>query len=975
MQKILSRIIILVLALWLIGYGANPLPVQAATPIIFISPTGGIPGTSVTVTGASFNVSDTGIVVTYDTTVVASGISANSLGGWSFTFPVPTASFAGQHMIGAYSPSTPLPIVSPVPFTVTPVIYINPTSGIPKSSVTVTGAGFTANETGVVVTYSGVQVASGISTNPQGGWSATFTIPASSAGSHIIDAGGPLTLATNVPDISFTITPIISINRASGAPGSSTAVTGSGFGAGETNIVITYDGTVVFSGISADSQGGWSATFTVPASTYGSHTIDASGTSTSSTNVPDITFAITPGISINPTSGLPGSLVTVTSSGFGAGETGISVIYDGTVVSSGISASTQGGWSITFTIPPSASGSHTIDANGSATLATNIPDISFTVIPGISISRTSGVPGNSVVVTGFGFGAGETGISVTYDGTVVSSDAKANPLGSWSATFVVPTSASGSHRVGARGSVTQTTRVSEADFNIGPGISASPDFGNVGAKIEIIGSGFAANTPLRFIYDDKDIPTEGTSTDASGSFSKSIVVPKSKAGPHTIKVNDGQRNESKTTFTMESTPPPVPAPLSPEDGARLGLLGGITPTLKWTTVTDPSGVTFVLQVDTNPDFTSVILEKTDIVGSRYTLTVTEALPKGEYYWRVRAIDGASNQSAWSATRTLKSGLMALSTLVILIVLAVVVIAGVVYLLVIRRPQRRPARFPVPGVEMPQVVPGQWRFLEPEESARGRALPRILALPQPTKRAKTLSTEDMGRVKVILDFAQSLPLVEPGYTANWLVDLVETSMGIEMSTPIYERLLKGELQLRYEPAWMRHPSYQDLTTLLQGQPILQELDTFVDAVNHCASEATLLLQDIYRDAIAEIPSDFLAKGGWEFISAVYSDALSWFLGKSLREPLERDYVIKPRGDTGEETSALYLWGVESTSFAGPLIEVPDEKEALQVRALHLRLRRAYRSTDRARQLVGIMAQLGVHRGRLVNAFSQFGQITQ
>lgn len=239
----------------------------------------------------------------------------------------------------------------------------------------------------------------------------------------------------------------------------------------------------------------------------------------------------------------------------------------------------------------------------------------------------------------------------------------------------------------------------------------------------------------------------------------------------------------------------------------------------------------------------------------------------------------------------------------------------------------------------------------------------------------MSTEEQARLKAIVDFAQSLPLVEPGPNVDWLVDLVENSLGSEVSTQTYEQLLKGELKVRYEPAWVHHPTYHDLTSVLEGQPILQELNLFVDGVDRCASEAISLLQDIQRDSVAEIPSDFLEKGGWGFISAVYSDAISWFLGKSLREPSERDYTTKAESDPGEEAKALWLCGEDTTSFAGPLIKVADEKEASQLRTLHLRLRRSYRNSNRARDVANTMTQLEVQRSKLLNVLSQFGRLEQ
>ena len=103
--------------------------------------------------------------------------------------------------------------------------------------------------------------------------------------------------------------------------------------------------------------------------------------------------------------------------------------YDSTPVGQGIAADSQGGWSTAFVVPASASGSHSIGAYGSVTLKASVPNLNFTVTPGISIGRSSGAAGTSVTVTGSGFGAGETGITVTYDGTPVAQGITANSQG------------------------------------------------------------------------------------------------------------------------------------------------------------------------------------------------------------------------------------------------------------------------------------------------------------------------------------------------------------------------------------------------------------------------------------------------------------------------------------------------------------------------------------------------------------------
>jgi hypothetical protein len=70
----------------------------------------------------------------------------------------------------------------------------------------------------------------------------------------------------------------------------------------------------------------------------------------------------------------------------------------------------------------------------------------------------------------------------------------------------------------------------------------------------------------------------------------------------------------------------------------------------WEDVTDPSGITYVLQIGTDSDFATIVLEKRGLTDSEYTLTAEEKLAPTEketpYYWRVKAIDGTLNESNW-----------------------------------------------------------------------------------------------------------------------------------------------------------------------------------------------------------------------------------------------------------------------------------------------------------------------------------------
>jgi hypothetical protein len=94
----------------------------------------------------------------------------------------------------------------------------------------------------------------------------------------------------------------------------------------------------------------------------------------------------------------------------------------------------------------------------------------------------------------------------------------------------------------------------------------------------------------------------------------------------------------------DTMPPPRPGPLIPM-GNRFGLLGNQTVSFSWSGVADPSGITYTLEVADNYDFLSAshIIRKTGLTETSCTLDIAP----GTYYWRVKAVDGAGNESEWS----------------------------------------------------------------------------------------------------------------------------------------------------------------------------------------------------------------------------------------------------------------------------------------------------------------------------------------
>ncbi len=500
--------------------------------------------------------------------------------------------------------------------------------------------------------------------------SLTFTIPEAARGEHKVT----LKIGTESFERNFTVMPSISLSTNEGTVGSNLTVTGKGFNSNESAININYDGSPVETEIKASSKGSWQSTFNVPASSRGEHIIDAEGT-TPATEVDDQTFTVIPQINISPTSGWVGTVISIAGTGFGSGETNIKVTYDGLATKTGITSDATGSWQSSFSIPTSAKGSHKIDAYGATTTEADVAELTFTVSPGIKLelaSRHLGGNihiGDSLWVSGVGFEVNEAEIKITFDGTMIASGITADAKGSWSTQIEVPPSTKGEHTVDASGDTTKASDVADTIIVISPEMEINPTSGAIGDDVIVSGTAFGGNQALTISYDGNQVAA-GSTTNVKGNFTASFKVPKSQAGDHTVTVTDAVASVASSTFSVESTPPPTPQPLSPEAGSRIGFVGKTVITFDWSDVDDPSGICYLLEVSQSADFSGVMTHKEGLNQSQYTLTGDEALAKGEYYWRVKAIDGAENQGEWTNGQFFKVGVTEWW------LLAVIIIAGI-----------------------------------------------------------------------------------------------------------------------------------------------------------------------------------------------------------------------------------------------------------------------------------------------------------
>ena len=315
----------------------------------------------------------------------------------------------------------------------------------------------------------------------------------------------------------------------------------------------------------------------------------------------------------------------------------------------------DGAFSSTIAVPEVPAGEHIVTAVDESG---NRPEAEFRVIPQIFLSPASQNIDAVVEVRGNGFGAREF-VTVTLDGTTVVTvpvSLHATGSGTIGGSFKVPQRpAFADGRLVSVQVRDESDNTAEAELNVLPipaRINITPPTGlaspgHVGMELTVSGIWFVPNATIDITYgDDVNVPVAATTALDSRNFSATFTVPPSVPGNHDVIASDGTHSVS-AVFNMESERPLTPIPIAPT------AVAAVEPgtSFDWGSVSDPSGVTYVLQVAADSNFATVVIEKTELADSEYTPTGEEQLKlikkETPYYWRVKAVDGTFTESYWT----------------------------------------------------------------------------------------------------------------------------------------------------------------------------------------------------------------------------------------------------------------------------------------------------------------------------------------
>ncbi|MBI2831463.1 MAG: hypothetical protein HYX79_04320 [Chloroflexi bacterium] len=607
-------------------------------------------------TGGPISISGRGFAAVSTVTITFAGVPIGSTtsdvsGSFAVNLTVPDTTGA-THTVAATDASGN---TASTTFKVVPTVTLNPSPAGVGAQVTIRGSGFASSST-VTISFDAVPVTT-TTTDTSGLFSINFAVPETTSGSHSVTANDS---TGNTASTTLSIVARLTITPSPAVIGEQATVNGAGFAASST-ITFFMDGVAVTAAsATTNTAGEFNTRFAIPAIPAGTHTLqarDATGNSAT------INFSVAQAIAIDPKTGPSGTTVQFSGKGFSAGRS-IAVNLDNVrVATSPLNLISDASGSLTgsFIVPASSGGAHSVVVSDGSFSAV----ASFNVVANATLNPVRGAVGTAAAVSGASFASGGS-IVVIYDASPVAA-ATADSSGTFSASFNVPPGPTGTHAV----NVADGTRSLSFNFAVVASATVNPAKGYVGTAITIIGTGFVSGGSIDVRYDTAQVTT--VTADKTGGFSIAFRVPPSRSGDHPITITDGT-STIISTFNIDSTPPPLPALLSPAHDTKADTLT----TFQWSAVTSPNGVTYVLQIARDSNFSFPVIQKTGLTNAGYKLTDQEKLPSANrqqpYYWRVKAVDGAFNESPWTPAQSFFVGFV-LPTWALYTILALSIIAA------------------------------------------------------------------------------------------------------------------------------------------------------------------------------------------------------------------------------------------------------------------------------------------------------------
>ena len=597
------------------------------------------------------------IIVEYDgddIEIEGGGNKAGIDGDFEFTILIPEST-AGEHTVTIIGEDSEIELEAT--FTVEPEITFDVSSGAPGDEIEVTGTGYGYRTDLEYVEFDGddIDYDGDDDSDRNGSFVFTFLVPELEPDDYVLEVEDE---DENLAEADFTVTGVplnsqIEVTPTSGNVGDTITVTGTEFSP-DVAITILFNNAAVtpLAPIITGPDGTFSGSFNIPAVTAGSYTVKAEDTEDHSATATVTVVLTEPEMTMTPLTGSVGDTINVSGTDFKA-DTSISILYGSVAITLAVPITTgpDGSFTGSFNVPQVAGGSYTV----TVTDGTNSLTASFVVEAIVIITPTSGKVGAGVGIGGYGFGANRT-ITILFNNIPVTllAPVTTGTNGAFSnAQFYIPASPGGAATITVRDGT--ISKIIGFTVEASSAIADMPPLGSVGQELNISGSGYTIGATVEVFYTSDPVLLASTTVGSNGSFSVDFTIPESAAGEHTITLSIDDVEVEEFTFVMESIAPAPPVPSLPLIGTEFKYDEEEPPIqFDWQDVGDASlPVTYSLEIATDTNFAFVVLEKTGLTESIYTIVEAEKLEPleedGDYYWHVNATDSADNTSEWSGT--------------------------------------------------------------------------------------------------------------------------------------------------------------------------------------------------------------------------------------------------------------------------------------------------------------------------------------
>ncbi|PIX16135.1 hypothetical protein COZ71_08470, partial [Candidatus Desantisbacteria bacterium CG_4_8_14_3_um_filter_40_12] len=514
------------------GSGQNITNVFNIEPhILQVNPTSGFVGSTVTITGDGFGVSET-ISIKFGTTANIALVSTSDKGTWTAAWTVDTQSYGTTSIVAVGDMSG---VSEWDEFVIKArITSVSPSQGTVGTVITVEGNGYKASEC-VAIGFGNHSTITTAVVDGSGVWTASFTVDTQCYDTTNITAIGTNSGASSTGNFKI-LAEVPCISPTIGTVGTVVTVLGTGYAASEwISIGFGTINQLILQAGTTSLNGSFSVTFEVNTQPYGTTTVKAYSKGFSSTRFFERGFIITSKIiSITPGEGTVGTTVSVYGDGFGANE-GINIKFGNATTIAMTTSLNTGYFSCAFTVNAQGFGTTTILANGLQDIGSHTGQAEFKIRGRMTeVTPLSGTVGSRVTVKGDGYKGNEV-IAINFGDTMSITTANAAGTGVFAIGWTVDTQSLGTKTITIFGLGSGETNTA-ASFTIKPEIwSVSPTRGSIGTTIVLKMTGYGQGEWVSIDFGDmQNIGYSSEVTSGSGTALATITIQAQPYGTTTI---------------------------------------------------------------------------------------------------------------------------------------------------------------------------------------------------------------------------------------------------------------------------------------------------------------------------------------------------------------------------------------------------------------------------------------------------------